>query len=189
MTHIAVIRYGDADFWAYFGTKAELERKFQAQELAKHETVWLKRAPPHIANALRGNKLAGRELHLHKGQLGYIRYVIDGSHATTSSVYPKNNLKKDFRGSGLGYYVEHACAVALKKQGIKTIGSSKTPGKPRQGQLTKAGLPIATTVPIDDWIAGMKRGMRRSSVRKPALQRAVLQARRTFASARRAFKR
>ena len=92
------------------------------------------------------------------GWTGDIGYEVEGKIASTQKYYPKDCVPKIRQ---LGYYLEILTTQDLAANGVEWVCTSSYPGPDRFKQLGKVGLSVMTPTPIDEWIEGLLRGVRR----------------------------
>jgi len=106
------------------------------------------------------NKLADNRYLDSSGLIGIIEYRIKTGTATTYDYKPKECAPD---AAGAGYFLELLATQYMRE--VKLADKVKTsfwPSKARKAQLGKAILPIRSAVPIDGWIAGLERALRKT---------------------------
>lgn len=96
--------------------------------------------------------------------LGYIYYKVRGSRATPIAMYPKTDLWVETQGllPGLGGWFEALALKHLRKVGVKTVVSTRSPEEPRIKQLRRARLRMGVPLGISKWRARILRASYRA---------------------------
>ena len=96
------------------------------------------------------------ELSQHERQIGYIEYKTSDTLARTHNYHPKEDATWV---SSLGYFLESIATYDLRNFGIKMVSTTDNPSSKRISRLKQVGLPVNTPININEWIAGLSRGV------------------------------
>ncbi|MEK6923706.1 MAG: hypothetical protein AABW54_00525 [Candidatus Micrarchaeota archaeon] len=182
MRKITVRPRGSIAIYYHDGTRrAEYTFKYirPCAEIPEHyaagKRVGVVTPPAHIRNAIEEKHSTQSVSVLHVGTIKYNLFENAGQKVAQSvGYYPKEIF--DRYGSvrearGLGYLLEHACVSHLKAMDVERVRTTIFPDSPRGAQLSRVGLPVASSRPIAEWLAGMRRGMAHAWRKKTLAER------------------
>ncbi len=153
----------------FFGIKRDFEYTVKFPYFFEEErarVVALKRIPFEWQEEIAAYCIAQKKAGFGSVAVGHIEYHIDkGVRASAVWYYPREWLKTGVTG-GIPYLFETVTVSHLKDTGITSISTGDAPSKRRIRQLAAVGLPHCEAIHVDEWLKGLGRGIRRSTLAK-----------------------